>query len=471
MSFRHCIDAYPYVTRDRLCAGYPRGGCDSCQGDSGGPLFQFDSAATPVVVALVSSGYRCAEPSYPGIYMRVAAFVGWMRDVGAKFNVAQDVQNVMYQQTPSSSVLPLPSMTPSVTSSVSPLPGGAAEGDVLPSIIPTVSIGAAATVSPSATDGMTQSPPPSLQYRCPVLLPEAPLRRTAVRVNGGSEVSDWAASYLVAFADAEHHVRCSGVLLSARWVLTTSRCDITEEWSAYVGSRFAGLGMPMAVARVFAQPSANETLPRLALVQFPEDVPGRDAQFAKVNENEALPAMASVARFLGYGMSGANTSTDVFIPDSGVPARQLDLVISGDNSCRQWWNAQVMSQNFCGEHSSDVPFCQLCRGDDGGPLVQFDAAGNVVAVGIAIGVPEMCGVDEDPALFASTAGAVEWMRDIGVQFEVGEASQVFTAADDEFSGSDSLASVGIVVGLIAALLLTATVVTFVLTAVLRRRTA
>lgn len=442
-------------------------------------MFQFDSAATPVVVALVSSGYRCAEPSYPGIYMRVAAFVGWMRDVGAQFDVAKNVQNVMYQQTTTSLVSPSPSMMPkvttsataSVTATVSSSPQGGTEGDQPPSVVPTTSVVAVVTVSPTVTAEETQSPAPSLQYRCPMLLPDAPLRRTAVRTNGGSEVSDLAASYLVAFVDAQHHVRCSGVLLSPQWVLTTSKCGITKRWRAYVGSRFAGLGTPMAIARIFVQPSANATLPRLALVQFPEDVPSRDAQFVKVNKDRETPTVSAVVRFMGYGMSGANTSTDVFIPDSGVPARQLDLVILSETYCHSWWNVQVTSQNFCGEHSSNVPFCQLCRGDDGGPLVQFDAAGNVVVVGIAIGLPEMCGVDMDPALFANTSGAVEWMRDIGVQFEMGEASQVFVAADDKLSGSSSLASVGLVVGIIAASVLIVTVLSFVVTASLQRRRA
>lgn len=88
------------VTSRMLCAGfYPEGGKDgksiemhsmngiklsneflACQGDSGGPLVAFDGLfrGKPVQVGIVSWGYGCAKPYFPGVYGRVIAAREWI---------------------------------------------------------------------------------------------------------------------------------------------------------------------------------------------------------------------------------------------------------------------------------------------------------------------------------------------------------------------------------------------------------
>ncbi|XP_001845721.2 trypsin-1 [Culex quinquefasciatus] len=84
LSYTECANQSSYhnfqINDRMLCAGVPEGGMDSCQGDSGGPMHIQDADTGKYVIAgVVSYGYGCAQPSYPGIYARVNRFLSWIK--------------------------------------------------------------------------------------------------------------------------------------------------------------------------------------------------------------------------------------------------------------------------------------------------------------------------------------------------------------------------------------------------------
>ncbi|KAG1662601.1 Proclotting enzyme [Nymphon striatum] len=68
------------IVRSFLCAGEEAGGRDACQYDSGGPFVMPSDDGRMYLMGIVSYGFRCAEPGFPGVYTRVPKYLDWLRE-------------------------------------------------------------------------------------------------------------------------------------------------------------------------------------------------------------------------------------------------------------------------------------------------------------------------------------------------------------------------------------------------------
>ncbi|KAH8384703.1 hypothetical protein KR093_005654, partial [Drosophila rubida] len=96
VSNKECNEDYGAgrITDSMLCAGVRGvGGKDACQGDSGGPLIVNNE-----LHGVVSWGYGCAHPEYPGVYARVSYLLDWIKSKEQGVKVTKLIYHTGYNK-------------------------------------------------------------------------------------------------------------------------------------------------------------------------------------------------------------------------------------------------------------------------------------------------------------------------------------------------------------------------------------
>ncbi|XP_031218412.1 serine protease 55 isoform X2 [Mastomys coucha] len=80
--WEECLQIFPSLTTNMLCALYDNKSYDACQGDSGGPLVcNTHPGSRWYQVGIISWGKSCGKKGSPGIYTELANYILWIEKV------------------------------------------------------------------------------------------------------------------------------------------------------------------------------------------------------------------------------------------------------------------------------------------------------------------------------------------------------------------------------------------------------
>ncbi|KAK7938538.1 hypothetical protein WMY93_001864 [Mugilogobius chulae] len=214
---RQCsCDYFPYVniTDNMLCAALEEEA--KTPGDSGGPLV-YKPGSVWIEFGVVSFGYQCALPGYPGIYSRVSRYEDWIKS----YITENQPGFVSFRSNGTDSDLSVNCTKLNLSSTTAP---------------PTTTTSTTKPTTTTPAQGKIHMLPPShTLIHTSVVCGNAPLNKN---LSAGASVSDGQWPWMVSIQKNQVHV-CGGTLVSENAVLSDSSCLPSSlnmsEWSVVLG--------------------------------------------------------------------------------------------------------------------------------------------------------------------------------------------------------------------------------------------
>merc|ERR1712096_28205 len=362
-----------------ICASAP--GKDACQGDSGGPLITMESASFYSLIGVVSWGYGCAEPSFPGVYSRVTENIAFINN-----NMKGSTCKEPGSTTGATGETPVP-----ITAS--PAPTGETPVEMT-----------TGETTPSPAPGTTD---PSGGCQCG-------MANRATRIVGGveTEVNEypWQVGIIDTFTGKPY---CGGSILSSRTILTAAHCTVdssAQSMTVVVGEHdwtVAGDGeQRMSVCGKEEHPSYNSiTLDYdISILTLCEDIP-LEQQKANPVCLPLSPSSAYANRpaiVSGWGTLAAGGSQ----PDELMEVEVQTLTNAACSSDYGYGAGDISDRMICAIDGGK----DACQGDSGGPLVTAEPGGYYSQIGVVswgIG----CASSDFPGVYARVTAVDGFIRE------------------------------------------------------------
>jgi len=351
---------YATITSDMICASGR--GKDACQGDSGGPLFTYELDSFYSLIGVVSWGFGCADPEFPGVYSRVTENLDFVKNNmgGATCGVPTSASSTSVPLTTTiSTEMPVSMTSTTEEPSTSETPGP----------VTTTSASSLSTEEPISSTSEAST--------CSCGVPNR-----ATRIVGGvvTEVNEypWQVGLVSSFGSKPY---CGGSILSSKTILTAAHCTENSQASDIIVV-IAEHDWTISDGEERIQVCSKKEHPNYDTDSTDHDYSiltlCKEIKFRKEASPVCLPMRTSsaydsvTATVSGWGTLSSGGSQ----PDE---LNEVDVTTMTNTVCKSKYGSSAITDSMiCAADSGK----DACQGDSGGPLVTMEAGNFYSLIGV-----------------------------------------------------------------------------------------